>query len=264
MISYLLADPTGNITALVESPVSPEKRAEAAAAIMAAEPRAEQLGFLSPGSGGADIALYMAGGEFCGNACLSAAAYCLRRRGEETGKLLVDISGADEPVSVEIRKEADGSYSGTVDMPLPLGADSMDGFPLVRFPGISHLILPHSLSSAEAEAMIAPLCGRLGAEALGLMLFDPDSCALRPLVYVPGAGSLFWERSCASGSSALGAAMAAEKRSSVSLSLSQPGGTLSIEAIWRHERVAALRLGGHVRLLPEKNIEISKNFDHCT
>jgi len=157
---------------------------------------------------------------------------------------------------VEMRKEAEDLYSGFVDMPLPLGISSVDGFTLVNFPGISHLILPHSLSPAEAENMIAPLCRRLGAEALGLMLFDPDTCTLRPLVYVPGAGSLFWEHSCASGTAAVGAAMALEKGKSVCLELKQPGGSLSIEAYWEAGCVCTLRLGGRVRLLTEKIIEI--------
>ncbi len=256
MIKYILADPTGNMTVLVESAVAPQLRQAVAAAIMAAEPDAEQLGFICSPAKGADIGLYMAGGEFCGNACLSAAAYCLRQRGEEEGKLLVDISGSDRPVSVEIRKEPDGSYSGAVDMPLPLEISSADGFTLVKFPGISHLILSEKMSPAEAEEMIVPLCRRLGAEALGLMLFDPEACTLRPLVYVPGAASLFWERSCASGTAAVGAAMAAEHGRSISLSLGQPGGTLSIEALCSDGRLSFLRLGGSVSFMPEKITEI--------
>ncbi len=256
MMKYILADPTGNMTVLVESPVAPEKRRKTAVAIMAAEPTAEQLGFLSPGAEGADISLFMAGGEFCGNACLSAGAYCLRQRGESQGKLLVSISGADEPVSVDIKKEGEDLYSGFVDMPLPHEISSIDSLTLVSFPGISHVIVPLSLSSAEAEAMIVPLCERLGVDALGLMLLGEAESTLRPLVYVPGAGSLFWERSCASGTTAVGAALAAQKGKSLSLSLSQPGGTLSIEALWEDGRISALRLGGRVRLLPEKNVKI--------
>lgn len=256
MTEYILADPTGNITVLVESPVPEDKRQSAAAAIMAAEPSAEQLGFLSPGKNGADIALYMAGGEFCGNACLSAGAWLLKRQGKARNRVKVDISGAKAAVEVEIQRIDDSLYSGYVNMPLPIGIERKEGFTLVSFPGISHAVLDAPLSKAEAEAMIVPLCESLGAEALGLMLFDRDSSGLRPLVYVPGAGSLFWETSCASGSAAVAAALAEKEGRGLSLSISQPGGTLSIDLQYEKGKTSALRLGGQVKLLTGKKAEI--------
>ena len=68
-LDYFLLDPTGNITILVTSPVPVEKQAFAAARLMAREQNAEQVGFLS-NAPSCDIALRMAGGEFCGNALL--------------------------------------------------------------------------------------------------------------------------------------------------------------------------------------------------
>lgn len=256
MADYILANPSGNITALVESPVPDDKRRLTAAAIMAAEPSAEQLGFLSPGKNGADISLYMAGGEFCGNACLSAAAWLLRLRGEDRALVKVDISGAESAVAVEIERKTEGVYAGYVNMPLPLSIERKEGVTLVNFPGISHAVLDAPISKAEAEAMIIPLCENLGVEALGLMLFDRESSRLRPLVYVPGAGSLFWETSCASGSAAVAAALAEREGHSLSLSLSQPGGTLSIDLQYESGKIRSLRLGGQVILPPMKKAEI--------
>lgn len=246
MEDYILADPGGNITALVETYLAPEQRSAAAKKIMSLEPRAEQLGFISPG-GDADVSLYMAGGEFCGNACLCAAAWYLERSGESEGLVSVSISGADKPVSVEMKRSGD-CFEGVVDMPLPSEISSLEGMTLVSWPGISHLIASPGMSRSEAEEMIVPLCRRLGAEALGLMLFDREKMSLHPLVYVPGAGSLFWENSCASGTSALGAALSAEKGENISLRISQPGGSLGIEAFRDGGRLCSLRLSGTVKL----------------
>lgn len=245
-IRFIKASPGGNITALVESPVPQENRADAAAAVFASDKSVEQLGFLSE-SRCAEVSLTMAGGEFCGNASLSAAAWFLRKESLPAGKVRVEVSGAVRPVSVELRSLGENEFEGRVDMPLPLEISECEGHPLVRFPGISHLILPYSTPAEEAEAMIIPLCRRLGAEALGLMLYDAEGGRLAPLVYVPEAGSLFWESSCASGSCAVAAWAAAEKGGGVSLRLEQKGGTISVDADYEGA-LKALRMGGRVRL----------------
>ena len=46
MMRYSILDPTGNITALVESPVDPAAQPEAAREIMRLHPEVEQVGFL--------------------------------------------------------------------------------------------------------------------------------------------------------------------------------------------------------------------------
>lgn len=260
MIRYLIADPTGNLTALVESPVEPALRRDIAAAVMAAEPEAEQLGFLSPGMDGAHISLSMAGGEFCGNACLSAAAWYLRSRGEIEGRVSVLVSGYGSPLWVSLRKTEENEYFGTVDMPLPLDVGKVESplgqLPIVRFPGISHVIAPPGLTRAQAKAMIVPLCNGLNAEALGLMLTDESGNTMAPLVYVPAAGSLFWERSCASGTAALGAYICLRDKRDLSISLRQPGGSLSISASCSEGELTRLSLGGRVKLLPVKSLDI--------
>ena len=257
-IRYLLADPTGNMTALVEGFSPGLSPGEAAAAVFGREPAAEQLGFLSE-SETADISLQMAGGEFCGNACLSAAAYQLRREGYEEKTVLVSISGAEKPLAVDMKHLGGNEYSGSVEMPLPLEIGSTGGKPLVRFPGISHVIMPPSTSPEEAEALIRPLCTMLRAEALGLMLFDEANGSLRPLVYVPGADTLCWERSCASGSCAVGAWLSIREGKALSLELHQPGGTLRVDALCSGG-TGRIVLGGCVRLGDTKCLNVEKNI----
>jgi diaminopimelate epimerase len=76
------------------------------------------------------------------------------------------------------------------------------------------------------------------------MLLDEEAGRLTPLVWVPGARTLFWERSCASGSAAVGAYLARKRGGRVSAELTQPGGTLYVEA----SPVGEILLRGTVRV----------------
>ena len=96
-----------------------------------------------------------------------------------------------------------------------------------------------------AEALAPEWCRILGADALGMLFLSPDRKTLRPLVFVPAAGTLCWETSCASGTAAAGAWLAAEEGRPVSLSLAQPGGTLTISA----DPNGTLRLTGTTRIV---------------
>lgn len=249
-LEYALMDPTGNTTILVSSPVPAQARPDAAARLMAHEPAAEQAGFLSGAGDGFDIAVDMAGGEFCGNATMSAAVYHAIGTGMERGTVTVRVSGAEAPVPVSLERRPDGSYAASLEMPRPLSVakEAMpDGqhLPIVRFPGIAHGIVEHAQDRARAEAEITDWCRALGADALGLMFLDREAGTLTPLVYVPDADTLFWENACASGTAAVGAYLARESGKCVRLSLRQPGGVLSVEAA----PASAPILSGTVRLL---------------
>ena len=254
-LDYTVMDPTGNITVLVTTPVPEADRARAGAGLLAAEPDAEQVGFVSVGGApDADVTLRMAGGEFCGNASMSAAALHCLHWALDASTVRVRASGASEPVTVAAEKQPGGAYACAVDMPRPLGAEevglTLDGagyrFPLVRFEGISHLILPGDFDRALAERAAPKWCADLGAEALGLLLLDEAAWRMDPLVWVPAGDSLYWERSCASGSAAVGAWLAARDGAEARVSLSEPGGVLSVSAAGP---VGAISLRGTVRLL---------------
>lgn len=262
-IKYVTADPTGNITALVEPPIAPARQPDIAALIMAERPEVEQVGFLSSAPG-CHIALRMAGGEFCGNAAMSAAALFVSRRksclGEE--RISVRVSGAPRPVTVSVFPKTNG-YAGCVGMPLPskitsvslpLGGTTMR-LPVVILPGISHVIVPASTGRGTAESAVRSWCERLQCSALGLMLLDENMRTLTPLVYVPGSDTMFWERSCASGTAAAGAWLSEHKGGDVSISLLEPGGRLSVEARRLHGRLYSLHLGGNVRITGENILE---------
>ncbi|MGN1001173.1 MAG: hypothetical protein ACI4PC_00255 [Oscillospiraceae bacterium] len=255
MIRYVRADPTGNITALVLSPVEEEQRARAAEAVMARDKSVEQVGFVTFPRGEGPVELTMAGGEFCGNASLSAAALYARRLGLARAAVTVCVRGAGVTAAVELEREPDGAYRGRVEMPLPLWVGPVAlpvpggraQYPVAAFPGISHVIVTGGMSRQEAEVLARPWCAALDVPALGLMLLDPAEGRLSPLVYVAGGGTLFWENSCASGSAAVGAYLALS-RGGGAFPLTQPGGVLTVEAALREGALASLAVRGRVRL----------------
>ena len=146
----------------------------------------------------------------------------------------------------------------------------------MHFEGIDHVILEESPDRKLAEALAPVWCRALQADAIGLMFLERlpsgeqnilQNGMLTPLVYVPEAGTLVWENSCASGTSAVGvwAANALSRREmmdetakadqgkisqretasrpEVCLHLQEPGGTLSVQV----SRDGEIRLEGIVR-----------------
>ncbi len=256
---YCIMDPTGNVTALVISPVRGVFLQERAADIMARHPEVEQVGAvqfprpwmevplfnrIDDGYKQVNAYLYMAAGEFCGNASLCAAALCALRTGRRiTGpvSVLLSVSGAEDPVEVILERENDVSFRGKIHMPPALAIEEKAfdhggisaPLPVVRMEGISHAIIePDSPFSKlrerpeEAEAAVRAFCGELGADGLGLIFLGDKS--LTPLVYVPGSGTVFWEHSCASGTAAAGMYLAAKTGRKADLTFEEPGGTLRV------------------------------------
>ena len=249
-LHYTFLDPTHNYTILCESEVPEEKQPEAAAFLMEKEPLCEQVGFwkaLRPAALRDEAssllphaALRMAGGEFCGNAAMaSAALYCEKYGLPENGTVKVAVSGMEAYTAVDMEKTEAGAYRGTVHMPAPVGIEECtleaDGrlytLPLIRFPGISHLICTEEPQPDRGPAAaIRAWCRTLAAEGLGIMFLDITKNRMTPLVYIPGSDTLFWENSCASGTAAAGACLAAKAGKPVTAAIEEPGGTLTVEA----------------------------------
>ena len=257
-IRYRIFDPTGNITALVEGTVAVDRQPAVAARIMRAHPEVEQVGFVREASGepeddGVQACLRMAGGEFCGNATMSAAAWhLLQSEGGPTVEgaeqvVWMRVSGASRPVEVRLARLEPDVFDAAVRMPQALGVDEVElvwgGYsgevPVVRMEGISHVVIEPSselfglLSEQElAGQAVRAWCAELGADGLGLMFWKHGerTDTLTPLVFVPGGDTVFWENSCASGSSAVAMYAAQRCGEAVSLTLAEPGGTLRAES----------------------------------
>ena len=241
MIHYSKINPSGNITLIVDSFVPRSEQSRAASALMQRDKSVEQVGFLEKPDDCTCIArLQMMGGEFCGNASLSAAAVMLGKASAPAGSeytLRLEVSGAPEPVTIVCSE----CYE----------------LPLVRFPGICHAIVrPGVLSEADAEALIGKWCAQLGSDALGLMFFDEKESTLRPLVYVSSTDSAVWEGSCASGTSAVAAHLAELDGEYARVTLRQPRGTLSAQAEYGAGSISALTLHGGAAFCGEYSVEL--------
>ncbi len=249
-LRYSILDPTGNITALVESEVAIPDQPLVAASIMERHPEVEQVGFVpstAEGDARAGTSLRMAGGEFCGNASMCAAALHCARTGLDTHEerqVWLRVSGAGDPVEVRLREE-DGRFLARIRMPNAIAIEwvglSFEGtsedLPVVTLEGISHVVIErssafHALRDVPqvAARAIRQWCEELSADGLGLMFLerDGDHFSLDPLVFVSGGETLFWERSCASGSSAVGMFLAKRSGHPVDLALHEPGGVLRV------------------------------------
>ena len=263
-LRYLIYDPTKNVTALVTTPVPRRDHAAAAAALMAALPAVEQTGFLEePSDPAARLRLQMMGGEFCGNAAMSAAAYLAERDGLPDGAAdayPLEVSGNSGVLRCRIEHRGP-RFFGTVAMPLPesigsallppVGAGGVRVVPAVRLPGIVHCILPApEVTREQAEAELRPqlptLCARLRTGACGLLLFDELSASFAPLVYVASTDTAVWESGCGSGSAAIGAYLASRDGASRDIALRQSGGIIRVRARWEKGTVAALTITGQV------------------
>lgn len=253
-LSFQLADPAGNVTLLVTTPVPAQEYPTLAARLLSIpELHAEQVGFLVPPQAGGVIRLEMMGGEFCGNALRCTGLYYAVQRGRRReGRFPVEISGYDRPLSVQVNPLA-SQVSAEMPLPQDIQSRTLLGAPAqaVRLPGIVHAVtsLPVQPEAAVREALEG-LAREFDVPAAGVMFWDRQRSALVPAVYVQGTGSLYFEQSCASGSTAVAACQAlnSQRDGAFKLALQQPGGTIRTTAAVRGGKLQQLAIGGVVSL----------------
>lgn len=266
-IEFVKCNPTQNMTLLVKSAHPREDQPRIAANLMSYDHvYAEQVGFIEASRDrDAEAYLQMAGGEFCGNACMSLAAYLASERElrlGETTEIVLETSGTDRLVACRVKRRSDG-YSCAIDMPVPSKVMpkvvDYEGEPLslvmVTYPGFYHLVMEVEQFDAEVRRKaegLAKLLGTLSdAAVIGVMLFRPDSNEMAPLIYVPALDSLIWERGCGSGTASLGASLAWQRKCAVSVPVRQPGGTIHVSADFARDKVTSLRIEGIVGIVAD-------------
>ena len=234
-IRYVLMNPTGNRTILVESEVEERDYKKIAEYLLKKEPTAEQVGFLDV-KDKKKYRLNMAGGEFCGNATMSAAAYAVMKGWQKT-PVKLRVSGTKQELKVDVDSTSDELYTGTVKMPSPVEiktvsleiGGSMMKLPAVIFDGITHIILSGiGIAKKKAEEYVRLWSKELGAPALGLMFYDDTKKRLKPLVYVQSPETLYWENSCGSGSVATAAWLSECGVKRYMYEFAEPGGLLRV------------------------------------
>jgi len=238
-LKFFRADPAGNITLFVLSEVAAAERAEAAKRLMARFD-AEQVAFVLPAPCGADGAIEMMGGEFCGNAARAYGAYLSTTLGKTS--LSLRVSGCEGPVSVEVA----GSYAAA-QMPLPRAVRVLERGTLVDLGGIVHFVTEEAPSEAFFEQIERELLCKTGAEAYGVIFLDRERGAITPLVKVVSTDTLVWESSCGSGTLAAAVAESfAAAEGTFERAYLQRAGTISARVLYADGRIKTAFIGGDV------------------
>ena len=272
---YIVLNPTGNITALVTDSVEVSRQPFFADKIMARHPEVEQVGFVD--LSGIEVEpvharLRMAGGEFCGNASMCTAVLYEMEQGvsgleDAERKVILQVSGAEEPVEVSLRGNEESGYFAGVKMPSAKKIrtvrlkyrDLTDEAVLVEMQGISHLIIEKGsaffslLENPEAaETAVKQWCGELSAEGLGLMFLEEEdnTRTLTPLVYIPESKTIFWENSCGSGSSACALYLSEKTSSPEEFLFQEPGGVLRVAVA----SSGSVKISGGVKIIGRHSI----------
>ena len=266
-IKWLKYSPTENMTALVLTQVPVYRRAEIGIAIMNSDPEVEQVCFVVPRKWPeTSVRVETAGGEFSGSGAMCAAAYFVRNRLSPGSALMLPIESVcvGNFITCVVSMESDHCRV-SLDLPLPLRVDttvlSYGGksyqLPIIRFPGIAHAVLPTgSMDHLKAEEAIREWTRVENAEAMGLIFYNSATSYIEPLVYVPAANTLCWERSCASGSAALGAFLCTMARSDLETEVRQPGGTIRVRGDWRGGKLSRIAVNSRVELLGENTLTV--------
>lgn len=250
-INVLRADPAGNITLFVLSPVPREERTRVAGKLMdMADFKAEQVGFVCPPTQGALARMEMAGGEFCGNATRAFGMYTAQTHGG-LSQPLVEVSGCDHPVTVDVDLAAGTSRA---QMPLPVWVrpaqvGAVKGT-LVHLGGIAHLVVEDVEPSMDffdrAEHLFQDI---EGLDAYGVIFLDRTSHRMTPLVKVVDTGTLIWEGSCGSGTIACAVAESAGLADGLfEQDYFQPAGVVRASIERRGGAVVSAAIGGPVTL----------------
>jgi diaminopimelate epimerase len=201
---------------------------------------AEQVGFIVPPSKeDSVIGLEMAGGEFCGNATLSAAAYVMYKKLIDKDNFHIDVSGADEPIRCRVEKVSTYRYNTSCIMPLAKRIDEMElellaktvkGY-IVEFEGISHFVLETKEEFAEYSEVTQALKKVIDTNAIGVIPYKTlkdGSYKIKPFVHVKKINTNIFERGCGSGSLALGIYLKKVGGVSKEIEVVQPGGVIRV------------------------------------
>ncbi|NLY76820.1 MAG: diaminopimelate epimerase [Tissierellia bacterium] len=266
-LRFVKVNPVENMTILVLDQLPTEYHKEVANRLMNYNNiYAEQVGFIQRED--PYMRLQMMGGEFCGNATRSLAAYMVYnsypgiRRMDGGYEVELKASGVTNTIKCIVKPtDKENVYYSQIDMPLPLAVKDQSFYKKgetintvrVDLPGIVHIIVDANLIEDKEQffQIVKSEMDKGNYEAFGIMFYDRKKDYMEPLVYVKVTDSLYWERSCASGTCALGSALAYEENQPITRSIYQPGGSLEVTAEWKVGKIVGLELNGLVEIVAE-------------
>ena len=212
-----------------------------------ADGEVEQVGFVSVDKSAPQ--LIMAGGEFCGNATRSAAAYYFQQ--PRNGDTEIKVSGTSKPVKAGLSSKGT-RLEAWAEMPIIEDYSSAflplkGGLYWVSIEGISHLIVPQvqsvsylnrilSCENEDAQKNIAfDVLKKTSEEnslspgkAYGVIFLENIAGLLRmhPFVHVVESDTTYYETACGSGAMCVGLLNSFLSRESANLPVLQPSGKI--------------------------------------
>jgi len=265
-IDFVKLSPTQNMTLLVRTEHPVGEYPDIATAIMSVgHVHAEQVGFIrEPTLPGVDAHLHMSADEFCGNGCMALAALVASKQGLRSDgqtDIVLEASGAQEPIRCRVERRYPDYYC-QLPMPLPsrvepylVEAQDAGRSALVLYENSVHVVIETERLDQEtkdrAEVLAKQLEKTWSVPLIGVMLYSPGRKQLAPLISIPSLGCMIWEKSCGSGMASLGAYLAMKAGGSVMASITQPGGTMSVEAQYVQGVLKDLQVAGTVRIVAE-------------
>lgn len=266
-IDFVKLSPAQNMTILVKTRLAADEYARIAAKMMSYDSvYAEQVGFIEQAAKPEAAAhLHMAGGEFCGNACMALAALLASEQGmnrSDSLEIALEASGTEQLVICQVKKIRE-AYRCQVAMPIPVKIERQtvtyedDDLPIaiVRYSDFFHLVIEveqfDAFQRQRAQSLARLLGVTFGASLIGVLLFKPDSNEMAPLIYVPPLGSMVWEKGCGSGTASLGAYLAWQSKGAIAAPIRQPGGTIHVTADYSHGEVTGLKIEGTVDIVAQ-------------
>lgn len=264
-IEFVKCNPTQNMTILVQTDHGDWNYETIASQIMSYDSiHAEQVGFIEQPRGSAAAYLHMAGGEFCGNACMSLAAYIASKKGirpNEEDRINIESSGTDQLIDCLVVSNGD-RYTCELNMPVPLQIEPKTihlgelDYPcfLVRYEESIHLIMEVdaiSESIRNTAQMTAHLMGLTGDyKLIGILLYEPGDHRMTPLIHIPKLESMVWERGCGSGTASIGAYLAWRNKSNIDIEVVQPGGLIHVSVLYNNG-LSYVMIKGNVEIVAE-------------
>lgn len=258
-----VANPAGNVTIFVMSPVKREDYATISRELLCMEElHGEQIGFVEQKQDGS-YHMEMMGGEFCGNATRSFGYLLSMLLKEQEDEIWVDVSGSKKKLRVEVDME---KGSARTEMPLPLEIKEIfvneESFSMVVFQGICHIIVNGPPKSQEfVDELIEKAKSIYYCDAYGVMFLEKNQ--MIPVVYVESTASMVWESSCGSGS--MGAAVYLSKDIDTGefvYELYQPGGMIEAYVKKEEGKVLSCKMGGPVTISGEMKVDIRWNKEN--
>jgi len=271
-LNFIKANPTENMTIFIIDPLPRSAYSEVANKLMNYNNLcAEQVGFIEkPTLTGSCSRLHMMGGEFCGNASRAFAAIMVQKGysafQEEGDHFIVpiEVSGNNQILDAEVKELSDHTYDVKIKLPLHKSAKPFEThyngvhYPglLVDFEGISHVVLftGNDLPDEGLLLHIVKEQSPLPSGAFGVMFYNEELNYITPLVYVEDTRSVVWERSCGTGTAALGVALSLTSQRGVDMVVGQPGGNLEVLTVWHNGRIEEIYLKGEVGIVAEGEV----------